>query len=53
MIGEKSASTYGDTVPYWTDGRTDGQTDGQMDGQTDRKSPNDYSNPPPTLCGEG
>ena len=26
--------------------RTDGQTDGQ-------KSPNDCSNPPPTLCGEG
>ena len=47
------------TIPFNTGGfrRTDRRTDKQMDGQTNRwtdrqKSPNDCSNPPPTLCAE-
>ena len=35
MIGEKLPCMYGDTVPYWTDGRTDGWTDRQTDRRTE------------------
>ena len=40
-------------LTWFSDNPLHGQMDKRTDGWTDKSRPSDYSNPPPTLCGEG